>query len=104
MAVACGRATRSYLEHMPHPAASRNLVPAPARTRSLNGVTRLWVSLTLALASGAVSASCVVRERTVERPHGCPGGFLVDRHRGPHGRWHEGHWRCPGVVERIEIE
>jgi hypothetical protein len=62
------------------------------------------VALSLALASGAVLASCVIRERTVERPRGCPGGFWVERHRGHHGRWERAHWRCPGVVERIEIE
>jgi hypothetical protein len=53
--------------------------------------------------AGALSG-CVVRERTVARPGGCPGGFYVEGHRGPHGHWHGGHWRCPGQVERIEID
>ncbi len=38
------------------------------------------------------------------RPHRCAGGFWVEGHRGPRGRWHEGHWRCPGVVEVVEVE
>jgi hypothetical protein len=102
MVAACDRSTRSYLEGMFCPA-SCDLRSAPSRLR-LHGLLRLWASLTLALGSGAVSASCVVRERTIERPLGCPGGFCVERHRGSHGRWHEAHSRCPGVVERIEIE
>jgi len=69
----------------------------------------MWKRLMLAgllFVSGAGALSgCVVRERTVAaRPGRCPGGYWVEGHRGPHGRWHEGHWRCPGVVERIEIE
>jgi hypothetical protein len=49
---------------------------------------------------------CVVREERVERPRGggCPGGYWVEGHRGPRGRWHPAHWRCPGVVERVEID
>ena len=63
--------------------------------------SRLFVVL-FTLAS--MGTSCVIRERAVDRPRGCPGGFWVERHRGPYGRWHEGHWRCPGVIERVEIE
>ena len=62
-----------------------------------------WVILT------AVSglSGCVVRERTVARPYGgggCRGGYYVEGHRGRRGRWHPGHWRCPGEVDRIEID
>jgi hypothetical protein len=60
----------------------------------------------LATTIGSASA-CVVREREYARgpgPRGCAGGVWVEGHRGPAGRWHEGHWRCPGVVERIEID
>jgi hypothetical protein len=59
-----------------------------------------WVLLT------AVSglSGCVVRERTVARPGGCPGGYWVEGHRSQRGRWHPGHYRCPGQVERIEID
>jgi hypothetical protein len=51
-------------------------------------------------------SSCVVREERVARPGpaGCPGGVWIEGHYGPRGRWHPAHWRCPGVVERIEIE
>jgi hypothetical protein len=51
-----------------------------------------------ALAVGSLT-SCVVRERTVARPGGCPGGVWIEGHEGPGGRWHPGHYRCPGVVE-----
>ncbi len=33
------------------------------------------------------------------RPGHCPGGYWVEGHYGPRGRWHPGHWRCPGVIE-----
>jgi hypothetical protein len=53
---------------------------------------------------GLVSG-CVVRERTVaSRPGRCPGGYWVEGHHGRHGHFHPGHWRCPGVVEGIEID
>jgi hypothetical protein len=52
---------------------------------------------------GTLSA-CVVREERVERPGRCEGGVWIEGHHGPAGRWHPGHWRCPGVVERVEIE
>jgi hypothetical protein len=55
---------------------------------------------------GSLLSSCVVRERPVmvARPAGCPGGVWVEGHRhGGYGRYHQGHWRCPGVVDRIEI-
>jgi hypothetical protein len=59
------------------------------------------------LTAGGAGAGCVVREQRVARPgypHGCAGGVFVEGHYGPRGRWHPGHWRCPGVIERIEIE
>ena len=55
---------------------------------------------------GMTVSGCVVRERRVvtARPGGCPGGVWIEGHRGPRGGWHHGHWRCPGMVERIEID
>jgi hypothetical protein len=44
----------------------------------------------------------VVREARPERP--CPGGVWIAGHNGARGRWHPGHWRCEGVVERVEVE
>jgi len=69
----------------------------------------LWLGVTALLAvGGATGAGCVVRERSYARgpgyARGCPGGVFIEGHYGPHGRWHPGHWRCPGVVERIEID
>ena len=60
--------------------------------------------LGLAALLGAASPGCVVREQRVATGPHCPGGYWVDGHYGRHGRWHPGHWRCPGVVERIEID
>lgn len=52
-----------------------------------------------ALATVALSG-CVVHEREVVRaPPRCSGGVWIEGHYGPHGYWHPGHWRCPGVVE-----
>jgi hypothetical protein len=65
---------------------------------------RLILAGLLFLSAATGLSGCVVRERTVARPGGCPGGVWVDGHHGPRGRWHPGHWRCPGVVERIEID
>lgn len=58
----------------------------------------------LLVLAGSAAASCVVRERVVAQSPACRGGVWVPEHRGHHGRYHPGHWRCPGVVERIEIE
>ena len=52
---------------------------------------------------GIVTPACVVRETRVAR-HDCAGGVWIDGHYGPRGRWHPGHWRCPGGYERIEID
>ena len=46
--------------------------------------------------------ACVHREY-VHGEH-CREGVWIEAHRGPRGRWHEGHWRCPRVVEEVEIE
>ena len=70
--------------------------------RRLALVGLLGMGIATSLFSG-----CVVRERPATvyaRPGGCPGGYWIEGHRhGPYGRWHPGHWRCPGVVDRIEI-
>jgi hypothetical protein len=60
------------------------------------------VLLPLALALVALSG-CVVEARPAP-PGRCPGGVWVAGHYGPHGRWHPGHWRCPGVVEVVEVD
>ena len=63
----------------------------------------LWLSLMGAVAG--LAPACLVRERPVARAEGrCRGGAWVDGYYGRRGRWHPGHWRCPGVVERIEID
>ena len=70
--------------------------------------TGLLTALALALGIGAGlgASGCVVRERVVARPSSAPcrGGVLVEGHYGPRGRWHPAHWRCPDVVERVEID
>ncbi|HVZ75120.1 MAG TPA: hypothetical protein VHJ20_22210 [Polyangia bacterium] len=51
-------------------------------------------------------SGCLVRERTVAVAPGgpaCRGGVWIEGHYGPRGRWHRGHWRCPGVVEEVEV-
>jgi hypothetical protein len=48
-------------------------------------------------------SGCVVEERTAIGPPPCPGGYWVRGHYGPYGYWHRGHWRCPGVVEVVEV-
>lgn len=45
-------------------------------------------------------SSCVVRERTVAHPGGCPGGYWVEGHRGYYGEWHHREWRCPNRAWR----
>jgi hypothetical protein len=50
-------------------------------------------------------AGCVVEERGYARPPPpCHGAFWVEGHYGPRGVWHPGHWRCPGMVEVVEVE
>ncbi|HXX66019.1 MAG TPA: hypothetical protein VEK07_02495 [Polyangiaceae bacterium] len=58
----------------------------------------LFVGLALFALSG-----CVVEARPAPPPR-CPGGEWIAGHYGPHGRWHPGHWRCPGVVEVVEVD
>jgi hypothetical protein len=51
------------------------------------------------------SSACVEREVVVREPRrACAGGVWIEGYRGPRGRWHPGHWRCPGVVEVVEVE
>jgi hypothetical protein len=48
---------------------------------------------------------CVVEERGDARPAPqCRGAVWVEGHYGPRGAWHRGHWRCPGVVEVVEVD
>jgi len=47
-------------------------------------------------------SGCVVEARPVGPPPPCVGGRWIEGHYGPYGRWHPGHWRCPGAV--IEVE
>jgi hypothetical protein len=57
------------------------------------------------LAGSTLLTGCVVRPAVI-RPVGavavvrpaapCPGGFFQPGYRGRWGRWHPGHWRCPG--------
>jgi hypothetical protein len=63
---------------------------------------RLLLAAVLVLtgAAGFGVSGCVVRERAVARPGGCPGGYWVEGHRGYHGEWYQGHWRCPGYYGR----
>jgi hypothetical protein len=47
--------------------------------------------------------SCIAERRpVVERPHGCRHPVWVEGHRGPHGHWHPGYWRCDDRVIVIE--
>ena len=66
---------------------------------------RLITALGLAAVLGTSLSACVVREQRVATGPRCRGGYWVEGHYGRHsGRWIQGHWRCPGEVERIEIE
>jgi hypothetical protein len=49
-------------------------------------------------------SSCVVEDRGYSRPAPCRGAVWVEGHYGPRGAWHPGHWRCPGVVEVVEVD
>ncbi|HEX3695407.1 MAG TPA: hypothetical protein VH374_08450 [Polyangia bacterium] len=74
-------------------------------TMGTTKVLRLGLPALVLSTVGAISG-CVVRERVVARPERppCRGGVLIEGHRGPRGRWHPAHWRCPGVVEEVEID
>lgn len=56
---------------------------------------RMFAVFALVFALGTVGAGCYV----APGPGHCPGGYWVEGHYGPRGRWHPGHWRCPGVIE-----
>jgi hypothetical protein len=75
-------------------------------TMGTTKVLRLGLMGALFLSTVGAISGCVVRERAVARPERAPcrGGVFIEGHRGPHGRWHPAHWRCPGVVEEVEIE
>jgi hypothetical protein len=67
------------------------------------------VSVLRAVCSVAIVAvvvmGCVVEERTVVRPaRPCAGGVWIVGHYGPRGHWHHGHWRCPDIVEVVEVD
>jgi hypothetical protein len=64
---------------------------------------RIFAMLALALAVAGTASGCVVREQHVATGPRCRGAVWIDGHYGPRGYWHPGHWRCPGVVERIDI-
>ena len=63
--------------------------------RALLSIALMSVFVSLA------SSGCVVREERVVRPGPppCPGAIWIEGHRGPRGRWHPAHWRCPGIIE-----
>jgi hypothetical protein len=64
---------------------------------------RIGLPCVLALASLSTSG-CVVEERAYARPaRPCRDGFWVEGHHDRWGNWHRGHWRCPGVVEVVEV-
>lgn len=65
---------------------------------------RIFATLALAFVVAGAASGCVVREQRVASGPRCRGAVWVEGHYGRHGRWHAGHWRCPGVVERIEID
>jgi hypothetical protein len=64
-------------------------------------VLALWLGSLLI--GSALSVGCVVEEPGY-RARPCAGGVWIRGHYGPRGRWHPGHWRCPGIVEVIEVE
>lgn len=65
---------------------------------------RIFTMLALAIAFAGAASGCVVREQRVASRSRCRNAVWIDGHYGPHGRWHPGHWRCEGVIERIEID
>jgi len=65
---------------------------------------RLLILAMLGLLGGSAASGCVVRERRTAHAGYCRGGYWVEGHYGRLGRWHPGHWRCPGVVERVDID
>ena len=62
-------------------------------------------TLVIAVLAAAALSGCVVEERSYAAPPPrCRGAAWVDGHYGPRGAWHPGHWRCPGVVEVVEVD
>lgn len=62
-------------------------------------------TLVVAVFAAAALSGCVVEERSYARPvPRCRGAIWVEAHYGPRGAWHPGHWRCPGVVEVVEVD
>jgi hypothetical protein len=62
-------------------------------------------TLVVAVLASVALSGCVVEERTYAAPPPrCHGAAWVDGHYGPRGVWHAGHWRCPGVVEVVEVD
>jgi hypothetical protein len=62
-------------------------------------------TLAVAVLAAAALSGCVVEERTYARPAPrCREAVWVEGHYGPRGGWHPGHWRCPGVVEVVEVD
>jgi hypothetical protein len=55
---------------------------------------RLLLAAVLVVSGAAGVSGCVVREQRVARPGGCEGGVWVEGHRGYHGEWNRGYWRC----------
>jgi hypothetical protein len=62
----------------------------------------MWRALVPLVLVSALAAGCYVESRPAYGR--CPGGVWVEGHYGRHGRWHRGHWRCPGVIEEVEID
>ena len=51
----------------------------------------------IALTLGGPRAGCVVHERVVAHPASpCAGAVWIQGGYDHYGRWHSGHWRCPG--------
>jgi hypothetical protein len=58
----------------------------------------------LALILVAMFAGCTSERVVVRSGPACVGGVWIAGHYGPHGYWHPAHWRCPGVVEVVEVD
>jgi hypothetical protein len=72
----------------------------------MTSLRRSLVPFAVAALAMVSLSGCVVEERPVMvRPAPpCPGAMWIGGHYGPRGRWHPGHWRCPGVVEVVEVD
>ena len=68
----------------------------------MRSLVRIWLGVSMLAGTLALGSACVVRETVVARPGPpprCPGGVWIPEHYGRYGRYHHGHWRCPGVIE-----